>query len=742
MEAYVGTARVEDRYNTGLLYTAGTPRGAIPAEPDSRRGRQRPPVIPLRGETERRGRRAWRSPVHVLSGALSNITDLAATDATTAMLFKRAGLCGAAPTRPAEQNIHPRGTGCGLGRPAAPPADVPAPLTRRDRPDPTGGPRVDRCPGLRALPARSDACVTQPDVDRRRIPVQLTAGIRGDGEDVQSVGSVGVEVPIGDFVVGGRYRLISLVAKGGMGRVWRAHDELLDRAVAVKEVLAPAGLPRADAADVLAGTVLEARAAARLDHPNVVRVFDVVQATGRSWIVMEYVASRSLQDVVTRDGPLTHRYAARVGLAVLDALRVAHQAGVLHRDVKPQNVLIADDGRVVLTDFGLATIAAVATGQAEPLLGSPHYIAPERLRDGVSSEQTDLWSLGATLYAAVEGRPPYSRPSVAESLSALLAQAPDAPQRPGPLHEVIAGLLTADPVHRLNAVDARILLQDLIHRAVGVHAVPTPRRPTGDAVRFRPAAVPLSALAADSDAAPEFNPEAASGPARPGRRRSLLLVGIVGAAIAAVGSTAAAWGHSGGSAAPRPTAVVAAPVTSACAGAKPYPLADSTAKAPISLPEGWFWHVDTAGFALPVPQGWNRGTTGDSVCFSDPGDVRSFTVQTGAAMDGEPLQHWQNAEQAALTAGALPGYQKVSMGLLLLTGGGADWEYSWQPATGPRLHTHRMLLAAGEDRSYSLTWTTRDSDWNLDLANQRTLVAGFRDSSKTATTWTVPGPLG
>ena len=548
--------------------------------------------------------------------------------------------------------------------------------------------------------------------------------------------SVGVEEPVGEFVVGGRYRLISPIARGGMGRVWRAHDELLDREVAVKEVLAPVGLPHSDAAEVLLATVREARAAARLDHPNVVRVFDVVQATGRSWIVMEYVASRSLQDLVTREGPLSHRRAARIGLAVLSALGAAHQAGVLHRDVKPHNVLIAEDGRVVLTDFGLATIAAVAMGEAEPLLGSPHYIAPERLRDGVSSEETDLWSLGATLYAAVEGRPPYSRSDVAESLSAVLTDPPDLPRHPGPLHDVIAGLLTTDPRRRATAADTRISLQDLIHRAVGVHAVPMPRRPSGDAVRFRPAAVPLAVLIPDPH--PTVDPDRAV--ARPRRRKSLFFIGIVVAAVAAAGGTVAAWGHSGRGDASQLPVVAVTPAAGVCAGAMP--LTDTTADAPISLPDGWSWHVDPGGFALPVPQGWNRSFTGATVCFSDPGDVRSFTVQTGAALDGEPLRHWQDAERAALAAGELPGYRLISMGLLLLNGGGADWEYSWQPATGPRLHTHRLLLAAGNAHSYALTWTTRDSDWNLDLANQRTILAGFRDSAKPAATWTVPGPIG
>ncbi len=137
-----------------------------------------------------------------------------------------------------------------------------------------------------------------------------------------------------------------------------------------------------------------------------------------------------------------------------------------------------------------------------------------------------------------------------------------------------------------------------------------------------------------------------------------------------------------------------------------------------------------------MPRGWRRGTTGDGVCFADSGGVRSFTVGTGGPINGKPLRTWQDAERDA----APPGYQKISMGLLLITGGGADWEYSWRPATGPRLHTYRMLLAAGNDRSYTLTWTTTDADWSLDLPIQRTLVNGFRDSSRPAVTWTIPGP--
>ncbi|MCU7728915.1 serine/threonine protein kinase [Actinoplanes sp. KI2] len=309
--------------------------------------------------------------------------------------------------------------------------------------------------------------------------------------------------------VAGRYRLIALLGAGGMGRVYRAHDELLDREVAVKCVRAPA----------VRDTVREARAAARLDHPHVIRIFDVVQADGRSWIIMEYVPSRSLHEVVSEGGPLTHRDAARIGLAVLEALEAAHAAGVVHRDVKPRNVLIAADGRVVLADFGLAAVGAEPAGPGEPILGSPSYVAPEQLRRGVSGEPGDLWSLGATLYYAVEGRPPFARPSVAESLSALLSGPPDPPQRPGPLHSIITPLLTPDPDRRPSATDVRTALRDAMTRAIGVYAVPAPRRPAGGAVRFRPAAtrVPIR---------PDVHEVRAAGPGFLGRWCRLLVPGL------------------------------------------------------------------------------------------------------------------------------------------------------------------------------------------------------------------------
>ncbi|MFC0032520.1 protein kinase [Micromonospora chaiyaphumensis] len=261
-------------------------------------------------------------------------------------------------------------------------------------------------------------------------------------------------------VIAGRYRLLDLVGRGGMGRVWRARDEMLHREVAVKQVVPPGWLAPHERDEVRGRTLREARATARLTHPNVVRVYDVVRVDGDPWLVMEYVPSRSLQEIIETDGPVDPRRAATIGLAVLAALRAAHEAGVLHRDVKPANVLLARDGRVLLTDFGLAAFDGGDGMTTRPglVLGSPQYVAPERAAEGVSSVEADLWSLGATLHAAVEGRSPYARSTAMATLAALASQPPDPAPHAGPLAPVLVGLLRRDPRHRLGHDDAARLL--------------------------------------------------------------------------------------------------------------------------------------------------------------------------------------------------------------------------------------------------------------------------------------------
>ncbi|WP_407651396.1 serine/threonine-protein kinase [Actinoplanes sandaracinus] len=265
------------------------------------------------------------------------------------------------------------------------------------------------------------------------------------------------------MLVADRYRLLEPVGAGGMGRVWLARDEMLHRDVAVKEIVPPDWMTDAEQDRLRERTLREARSAARLNHPHVVRIYDVVHAEGLSWIVMEYVQSRSLHQVLNEDGPYDPATAARIGLAVLDALDAAHQAGVLHRDVKPHNVLIGVDGRVVLTDFGLATFVDDGSVTTPGLIvGSPQYVSPERARDGASTVESDLWSLGATLYAAVEGRSPYARESAMATLAALATEAPDPPSRAGPLAPVLGGLLRYDPATRLTVPEIERRLRMIV----------------------------------------------------------------------------------------------------------------------------------------------------------------------------------------------------------------------------------------------------------------------------------------
>ncbi|MFD1658447.1 serine/threonine-protein kinase, partial [Streptomyces caeni] len=263
------------------------------------------------------------------------------------------------------------------------------------------------------------------------------------------------EEPGRERVIAGRYRLLSPLGQGGMGTVWRARDEVLRREVAVKEVRAPAGLPAADVGRMYARLEREAWAAARVANRNVVTVYDVATEDGRPWIVMELVRGIALSDLLDAEGPIAPRRAAHIGAEVLAALRAAHAVGVLHRDVKPANVLLANDGRVVLTDFGIATVegssALTMTGE---VIGSPEFLAPERALGRTPGPQSDLWSLGVLLYAAVEGNSPFRQNTPLSTLRAVVDEELPPPRRAGPLAPVIEGLLRKDPAERISAEGA------------------------------------------------------------------------------------------------------------------------------------------------------------------------------------------------------------------------------------------------------------------------------------------------
>ncbi|WFF02884.1 serine/threonine-protein kinase [Micromonospora sp. WMMD964] len=314
-------------------------------------------------------------------------------------------------------------------------------------------------------------------------------------------------------LVADRYRLLSPLGQGGMGRVWKARDEVLHRDVAIKELVPPPGLTDEERREMRERSLREARAIARLNHANVVRIFDVLRTDGDPWIVMEYVPSKSLQDTLAEDGPVSVARAVEIGLGVLGALSSAHKAGVMHRDVKPGNVLLGEDGRVVLTDFGLATIPGdpnvTRTGM---VLGSPAYISPERARDGTAGPEADLWSLGATLYAAVEGKSPYARPSAIGTLAALATEPIPPPKNAGPLKAVLNGLLRKDPNERITAeVAERLLRRAGGKRSRGISLLDGVRRPGPNGPREpRPPLVPAPRPAESADRPVSPPPAAAS----------------------------------------------------------------------------------------------------------------------------------------------------------------------------------------------------------------------------------------
>ncbi|MEU3946068.1 serine/threonine-protein kinase [Streptomyces sp. NPDC029526] len=290
-------------------------------------------------------------------------------------------------------------------------------------------------------------------------------------------------------LLAGRYRLGDVLGRGGMGTVWRAEDETLGRTVAVKELRFPSNIDEEEKRRLITRTLREAKAIARIRNNSAVTVFDVVQEDDRPWIVMELVEGKSLAEVIREDGLLEPKRAAEVGLAVLDVLRSAHREGILHRDVKPSNVLIAEDGRVVLTDFGIAQVegdpSITSTGM---LVGAPSYISPERARGHKPGPAADLWSLGGLLYAAVEGAPPYDKGSAIATLTAVMTEPLEEPKNAGPLRDVIHGLLTKDPAQRLDDAGARAMLNSVIHApeprgeaepADATKVVPLPEQPAG-----------------------------------------------------------------------------------------------------------------------------------------------------------------------------------------------------------------------------------------------------------------------
>ena len=456
-------------------------------------------------------------------------------------------------------------------------------------------------------------------------------------------------------IVAQRYRLERVVGRGAMGTVWEAEDTVLHRTVALKEVVLPPGLSQEDRKIACERTFREARAIARLAHPNVVTLYDVVEEDKRPWVVMELVQSRSLAQVLKEDGPLNPPDAAKVGLAVLGALQAAHQAGITHRDVKPGNILIAEDGRVKLTDFGIARAAGDMTLTGTGLLvGSPSYMAPEVVRGEELRPTADMFGLGATLYCAVEGHPPFSGGDAISTLNAVVGEPPAPYKRAGGLVPVLDGLLEKDPRSRLTAPQARQMLLGTVRdndprsvRAAGTELMPARAGNRLPATRQAPAPTAEATQAMHQPMHPGAHPTGPGHPSVPpgwGQRPPTPPVLL---------PTGEGQGHYADVFAPkRPTAthnygkiiaivgiclalVVGGVMLSRAMSADPArPTADTTqtndqdtGTEPGTVPAGYVAYADPSGqFTVAVPQGWDESKQGSAMQFEDSSGERFLRV--------------------------------------------------------------------------------------------------------------------
>ncbi|MEU3605245.1 serine/threonine-protein kinase [Streptomyces sp. NPDC035033] len=533
------------------------------------------------------------------------------------------------------------------------------------------------------------------------------------------------------LLLAGRYRLGESIGRGGMGKVWRAHDEVLHRVVAVKELTAGRFVAEADRLVLHARTQKEARAAARISHPGVVTVHDVLEHDDRPWIVMQYVDGPSLADAVKEAGTIAPREAARVGLHVVGALRAAHAAGVLHRDVKPGNVLLARDGRVLITDFGIAAIEGDSTiTRTGELVGSIDYLAPERVRGGDPGPASDLWSLGATLYTAVEGTSPFRRTSPISTMQAVVGEEPPHPANAGPLASVIVALLRKDPDQRPRADEAERMLLDAMEGRSPETAqayVPTQRmsRETAAAPEDAPAPSPAPATAvwpnpAQASAgrrppqAPPASPPTAV-PAAPfpapgsgggkGRWRSAVLTAVLAAAVAG-GAVFAVMQYGGGGSGPGPR-----PTTGVSTG--PAPTADRKGIAADDVPAGWRRVDDPEGFSLVVPDGWKRQKDGANIDYTPDGGRHRIRISIDGSPDFEnPYLHVLDLEK---TLRKRMDYQRVWLNQNTYRDQvkSALWEFTWterQNFPGPR-HAIDQVYYADDGTEYAIYMSSPESSW-------------------------------
>ncbi|MER6071888.1 protein kinase [Streptomyces sp. NPDC001817] len=596
------------------------------------------------------------------------------------------------------------------------------------------------------------------------------------------------------LLIAGRYRLADSIGSGGMGRVWRAHDEVLHRTVAVKELTAALYVSDADRAVLLARTRAEARAAARINHSAVVTVHDVLEHDGRPWIVMELVEGNSLADAVKERGRVETREAARIGLWVLRALRAAHSAGVLHRDVKPGNVLLGRDGRVLLTDFGIAQIEGDSTiTRTGEVVGSVDYLAPERVRGHDPGPASDLWALGATLYTAVEGRSPFRRTSPLNTMQAVVEEEAAEPRHAGALGPVIAALLRKEPERRPSAEEAEQMLAEAAEgrrphtaqmfiptQGSGVHTggpstsgygsgptasgygptgtTPgydgtTPGHdgtapgygPTGTTSGFGSTATTPGGHGPGTPAAPgpsTTGPTAVAptpqgpAPARPRPRRRLrTLVLVVAAAAVLGGGAAVAFQHWDGSEQNTGSSGGAGPATDS-----PSASSSATPGGAGTVPASWQVQHDPLGFSLSLPKGWKRTVYElkgglKQIDYSPDGGHHFVRVAINNSPDfADAYQHQVDLEQQLQR---LVDYKRVTLKQNIYRDrSGSLWEYTWHalkkdpPHVAGPRHAIEETYYARSGTEYAIYMSTPEQDWAKTSKQFKWVLQGWQEPNE------------
>jgi tRNA A-37 threonylcarbamoyl transferase component Bud32 len=563
-------------------------------------------------------------------------------------------------------------------------------------------------------------------------------------------------------LIADRYALETPIGQGGMGVVWGARDTLLGREVAIKEVRLPASIPDSERDSMRARVLREARAAARLNHPGAVTLYDVINEQGHAFIVMELIHAPTLAQTVATQGPLDPSRAAGIGLQVAAALAAAHQAGIVHRDVKPANVMVGDDGTARLTDFGIARVQGdpklTSTGL---IVGSPAYMAPEQASGEAAGPPADLWGLGATLYFAVEGRPPFERGGSIATMAAVVNDAPRPPQRAGTLGPVISSLLSKTPQARPTADELRERLEWMVAAQAGApgarppgapppasrpgpsrpgYPSPGPSRPGQPDRPVSGAAAtlpghPVADLAAEP-ADPTERQEGGQAASRPpghtdhrraGRRR----LGAGAALVALVALVAVAFWLSGAFSADRDRGRSAssrgsgASVTTApAASATTAPQAPSTragtgstspgAGAPGEIPPGWIgFRHRTGAYSLAYPSGWHISSSngGDNDTDLRAPDGLLLRVQS-SDQPRDPMQAWTELERSFASSHRRQGYRRIALEPGSYKGlDAAVWEFSYLQG-GQRVRARDVTFKSADGRwGYAILLQAPERSW-------------------------------